>query len=275
MSTVENGYALGHQPEEYDRLRRQARVWEGAAARLLDEVGLAPGARCLDAGCGPGETMRLMAERAGASGLVMGLDADAVLGEMTLAQLHADGHRQCRFLARDLTAEDPIPGGLYDVVYARMVLCHLPERVAVLARLWDAVAPGGHLLIQDVDLRHIGVLPALGSVDAVVQAMLAAFEARRCDVSAGARLAQLFAWAGVGEPDGTDVAGRIEPLATGRAILEQTFRSVLPVLLADGLTSETDAAAMLAALEADAVRHPDRPVLWPLMVGAWKRKART
>ena len=48
-------YALGRTPEEYERLRAQARVWEAATGRLLDQVGLAPGASCLDAGCGPGE----------------------------------------------------------------------------------------------------------------------------------------------------------------------------------------------------------------------------
>ena len=51
-------YALGHTPEEYERLRMQARKWETATGRLLDQVGLGPGASCLDAGCGPGETMR-------------------------------------------------------------------------------------------------------------------------------------------------------------------------------------------------------------------------
>ena len=61
-------YALGHTPEEYDRLRMQARVWEIATGRLLDRVGLTRGTACLDAGCGPGETMRLMAGRTGPAG---------------------------------------------------------------------------------------------------------------------------------------------------------------------------------------------------------------
>ena len=41
----------------------QARAWRPATEALLDHVGLAPGGSCLDVGCGPGETMRLMAER--------------------------------------------------------------------------------------------------------------------------------------------------------------------------------------------------------------------
>jgi ubiquinone/menaquinone biosynthesis C-methylase UbiE len=86
--------ALGHTPEQYERLRTQARVWDAATGRLLDEVGLGPGASCLDAGCGPGETMRAMAERVGPAGRVLGLDADPVIGAMTQAMLHEAGHRQ-------------------------------------------------------------------------------------------------------------------------------------------------------------------------------------
>jgi SAM-dependent methyltransferase len=268
-------YALGHSSEEYDRLRRQARIWEAATGRLLDHVGLAPGARCLDAGCGPGETMRLMAQRVGPAGVVVGIDADSALGEMTLSELHAAGHGCCRFVARDLTDDGPIPGAPYDLVYARLLLFHLPERAAVLARLWDAVAPGGHLVVQDYDLRAVGVLPPLDSVAEIMRVLVAAFVERGCDVHAGANLANVFVQAGVGDPDAGDVAGRVEPLATGRAILEETFCSVLPVALERGITTETDAVATLAALDADATGHPDRPMLWPLLIGAWKRKDRT
>ena len=90
-------------------------------------------------------------------------------------------------------------------------------------------------------------------------------------MSAGARLPQLFVQAGVGAPDGTDVAGRIEPLATGRAIMAGTFRSLLPTALAHGVTTEAGADQVLAAIERDAP-VPRHQVLWPLLIGAWKRK---
>src|ERR1700722_13395901 len=154
-------YALGHTPEEYGRLRARARAWQAPTGRLLDQVGLGPGASCLDAGCGPGETMRLMAERVGATGHVLGVDVDAALGAMTLAMLHDAGHRQCRFQVQDLGSGEQIPGTPFDLVYARLLLFHLPRRVEVLARLWDAVAPGGYLLVQDYELRGISTLPQL------------------------------------------------------------------------------------------------------------------
>jgi SAM-dependent methyltransferase len=267
-------YALGHTPQEYERLRMQARGWEGATGRLLDQVGLAPGASCLDAGCGPGETMRLMAERTGPAGRVLGVDADGPLGAMAVGMLHAAGHRQCTFQVQDLTAGEPLPGAPFDLVYARLLLFHLPQRVEVLARLWDAVGAGGHLLVQDYDLRSISTLPELDWTGEVQRVFAGAFDAVGADVSAGTRLPQLFAQAGIGAPDGTDVAGRIEPLATGRTIVERSFSSVLPAAVAHGVTTEADAAATLAAIDRDATRFPDHALMWPLLIGAWKRKER-
>jgi ubiquinone/menaquinone biosynthesis C-methylase UbiE len=278
MSTAEaqrheRGYALARTPEEYERLRAQARVWESATGRLLDQVGLAVGAACLDAGSGPGETMRMMAQRVGPAGRVVGIDVDGALGATALDALHAAGHRHCRFHRHDLTVDAPIPGAPFDVVYARLLLFHLPERAAVLARLWNAVRPGGHLVVQEYDMRTLGVLPALASIDEMVRVMNGAFIAAGCDVHAGARLPDLFAQAGIGPPDGTDVAGRLEPLAQGAVMLERTFRNVLPAALAHGVTTDSDAADTLAATEDDARRFAERPMLWPLLIGAWKRKA--
>ena len=277
MSTTEvrrpdDRYALGHTAQEYERLRTQARTWAAATGRLLDQAGLAAGASCLDAGCGPGETMRLMAQRVGPAGRVVGIDVDGPLGERAVVMLHDAGHRQCEFQQHDLTGPEPVPGAPFDVVYARLLLFHLPERAAVLARLWDAVAPGGHLVVQDYDLRAAGVLPGLDSLAELKRVIAGAFTAVGCDVSAGARLPVLFAQAGLGAPDGTDVAGRLEPLASGAVLFQDTFRSLLPTALAHGITTEARAAATLDAVSHDASRFADRPLLWPLLIGAWKRR---
>ena len=48
--------------------------------------------------------------------------------------------------------------------------------------------------------------------------------------------------------------------------------SLLPTALAHGITTETAAAAALTAMDRDAHGFADRPVLWPLLIGAWKGK---
>jgi ubiquinone/menaquinone biosynthesis C-methylase UbiE len=277
MSTIEarratDAYALARTPREYERLRAQARAWEAATSRLLDHVALAAGARCLDAGCGPGETMRLMAQRVGPAGRVTGIDVDAPLGAQALTMLHDAGHRQCRFAPLDITADEPLPGAPFDLVYARLLLYHLPERETVLRRLWDAVAPGGHLLIQDYDLRSVSVLPTLDSFEELRRVVVEAFSAAGCDVQTGARLPELFAHARIGAPDGTDVSGRLEPLAEAQPVLTAVYRSVLSTAIAHGITTEQRAAATLSEVGGDVERFPSRPTLWPLLIGAWKQK---
>jgi ubiquinone/menaquinone biosynthesis C-methylase UbiE len=277
MSTLEahratDAYALARTPQEYERLRAQSRAWEAATSRLLDQVALAAGASCLDAGCGPGETMRLMAQRVGPAGRVTGIDVDAPLGAQALTMLHDAGHLQCRFAALDVTADVSIPGAPFDLVYARLLLYHIPERVAVLRRLWDAVTPGGHLLIQDYDIRGVGVLPALESLEELKRVIVEAFSAAGCDVQIGARLPELFAQAGIGAPDGTDVSGRLESLADSQPMLAGVYRSIMSTAIGRGITTEQRAVATLSEIAGDVERFPSRPTLWPLLIGAWKRR---
>jgi ubiquinone/menaquinone biosynthesis C-methylase UbiE len=266
------GYALARAPEEYERLRAQSRVWETATTRVLDEVGLAAGQRCLDAGCGPGETMRLMAERVGPSGSVTGVDVDATLGAAAIAMLRDHGHRQCQFAPVDVTAGAALPGGPFALVYARLLLYHLPERVAVLGRLWDAVAPGGHLVVQDYDVRSTDVEPALETVEEFKRVMTAAFSAAGCDIHVGSRLPELFAQAGIGAPDGTDVAGRLQRLAEAKTLFTGVYGGLLSTAIAHGVTSRQRADRWSSEFARDVERFPDRPALWPLLIGAWKRK---
>ncbi|BCY11988.1 trans-aconitate 2-methyltransferase [Actinoplanes sp. L3-i22] len=260
METTE--YALGHTDEEFERVRAQARLWSADTARLLDRLGLAAGARCLDAGCGPGETMRLMAERVGPTGEVTGIDLDPVISSL------APG----RVIIHDLTADEPVPGGPYDLVHARLLLFHTPRRAEVLRRLWDAVAPGGHLLVQDYDLGAVGLNPSLDIVEEMTALVVAAFGAAGCDVRAGSRLPYLMAEAGIGAPDGTDVAGRLVPAAAGTPILESVYLSLLPVAYAKGLITPPDAEKAIDTLRRETAANPDRYVLLPLLNGAWKRK---
>lgn len=265
-------YVLGRSAQEYERLRAQARIWEEATGRLLDQVELAPGARCLDAGCGPGETMRLLAQRVGPIGRVVGVDVDGTLGAQAHDALRAAGHHQCEFELADVEQDAWLDDAPFDLVFARLLLFHVGDPVAVTRRLWDWVAPGGHLVVQDYDLRPIAVRPSLDSVEEFTRVAVGAFTGAGRDVHIGHRLPLLFAEAGIGAPDGVDVAGRLEPLASGGAMLAGVHRSMLPVAVSLGLTTPERGERWLDELAADVAAHGDHQLLWPLLVGAWKRK---
>ena len=182
LSTTETArphraYALGHTPQEYERLRAQARVWEVATGRLFDQVGLPRGASCLDAGCGPGETMRVMAERVG---------PEAACSASTRTPRSAPWRwRCCTAPATGSAPSAPRPHRRPDPFPARRSTsctrgcCCSTCRSAptVLARLWDAVAPGGHLLVQDYDLRNVSVLPDLDWGEELCRVIIGAFAA--------------------------------------------------------------------------------------------------
>jgi ubiquinone/menaquinone biosynthesis C-methylase UbiE len=272
MSGATTTYVMGRTPEEYERLRQQARVWEPATAALLDRVGLAPGARCLDVGCGPGETMRLMAARVGTTGRVVGLDTDADLGRTAVETLRAAGHGQCSYLEADVERDPDVPDGGFDLVFGRLVLLHLTDAVAALRRMWRWTAPGGHLVIQDYDLRSVGVHPPLPVVDEWRRVFLGTYEAAGRDVLLGARLPALFAEAGIGAPDGTDVVGRLDPLAAAGGMLAGTYRSVSPLAVRLGVVTAGQRDAWLADLSRATAEHGDHSVMWPLLVGAHKRR---
>jgi SAM-dependent methyltransferase len=267
-------YALGHSAGEYERVRAQALAWEPASTALLDRLGVRPGASCLDAGSGPGEVMRLLADRVGPSGRVLGLDVDREQSAIALARLHDNGYQQCAIDVRPLRGDEPVPGGPFDLVFARLLLFHLPERAAALARLWEAVAPGGCLVVQEYNVRSALTLPALPGFEQVKELILDAFQGAGADPDIGARLPLLFAEAGIGSPDGTDVAGLLMPLSRGKGMVLGTARSLLPAALAAGVVTAEAAERMLAVAAQEVEQHPDHQMLWPLLIGAWKYRDR-
>ncbi len=265
-------YVMGRTAAEYARLRAQARTWTDATAALFDTVGLAPGGRCLDVGCGPGETMRLMAERVGPTGRVTGVDVDGDLGRTAAATLAGDGHGQCAFVEGDIERGEPVPDGGFDLVFGRLILLHVADPVAVLRRMWRWTAPGGVLVVQDYDLRGVDVHPSLPVVEQWRRVFLGTFTAAGRDIRLGHRLPSLFAEATGALPDGTVVAGRIDRLAATGGMLAATYQSVTPAAISLGTVTPAEAARFQVDIAHAATANPDHQVLWPLLIGSYRRR---
>ena len=91
----------------------------------------------LDVGCGPGLMTRLAADHGYQA---HGIDHDPAMIDAARRLSRTDS---CRFTVGDLT--QPLPQS--DVVCAASLLCQLPDPEAGLELLWEAVRPGGTLLI--------------------------------------------------------------------------------------------------------------------------------
>src|SRR3954453_6477729 len=126
------GYALDPAwHAERDRLDSLTSLYDPRTLQLCERLGLAAGWHCLDAGAGTGSLATALAERVGPTGTVTALDSDVRF----LAPLESE---RLTVVESDLTGAN-LPIDRFDLVLARLVLEHLPERDRVLAALAGAV----------------------------------------------------------------------------------------------------------------------------------------
>jgi SAM-dependent methyltransferase len=59
----------------------------------------------------------------------------------------------------DITS-DELPGEEFDLIHARLVLLHLPQRAAALKRMIQSLKPGGWLVLEEFDCSWTPVLSA-------------------------------------------------------------------------------------------------------------------
>ena len=265
-------YVLGRTSEEYRRLRMQALALEPATRRVLQQVGLREGMSCLDVGCGTGEVMRLMSEFVGPSGSVTGLDCDGRLGSEAAEVLRATRKSQFRFIECDLESVEEPEGQPFDVTYARLVLIHVRDPLAVLRKMYAWTRPGGCIVVQDFDMRTIGLYPKFGTWGEFERVVFGVFGRAGKDVDIGYRLPAYFAEAGLGVPEGTDVAGFLMSLEQARPMFLAVYTSLLPTALELGITTEAESASFLREIEEAAAGELYYSAFWPLLIGVWKRK---
>ena len=77
-----DAYLLGRGEREEARLIRQIADLSADSAAHLEKVGINPGERVIDLGCGPGGVLGLLAERVGPTGAVLGIERSAHFAEL-------------------------------------------------------------------------------------------------------------------------------------------------------------------------------------------------
>lgn len=144
--TADPGYAFGDSSVAQERLDLLASVFGPPSRAFLSERVTAPPRLAVDLGCGPGNTTRMLREVTGA-GRVVGLDASAAY--VRAAREQAGDGEQPEFMRWD--AASPLPVAAPDVIYARLLLAHLPRPAELAAEWAGQLAPGGQLLLDELE----------------------------------------------------------------------------------------------------------------------------
>ena len=137
-------------------LERMNRFQEPEARALIGDLGLPPGSRGLDVGCGVGLYTLWLAEAAGPGGRVTGIEPNADRVEAARALLGgALSTGRLEFRQGDGTATEAADH-TFDWVWCGDVLHHIRDTPGALKELIRVVRPGGLLIIKESQ-----ALPAL------------------------------------------------------------------------------------------------------------------
>ncbi|UFQ14024.1 MULTISPECIES: class I SAM-dependent methyltransferase [Streptomyces] len=109
----------------------------------VDELGLRPGSRVLDAGCGTGRALPALRDAVGTSGVVLGADLTPA---MLRAAKKAGRDRAGQLLLADV-ARLPLLTESLDAVFGAGLIAHLPHPAENLRELRRVVRPGGLLAL--------------------------------------------------------------------------------------------------------------------------------
>jgi len=264
-------YLLGHSKPEQRRLRRQAEELRQESNSLFDRIGLRSGGRAIDIGCGPQGVLDLLSERVGSTGLVVGIERDDK--SVAAARQFAAGRalKNVKVLQGDAAAVG-LPGDIFDLVHARLVLVNIPNAEAVVGEMVRLARPGGMVASHEADYLPHFCDPPLRAWDRLLEIFKIYSAANGIDLFIGRRTHRLFREAGL-------VNIEVNPLIhvyphghNRRTIFLHFLQNVRDQILDQGLITESEFSELTAELK----QHLDRPdtlVVSHLFFQVWGRKA--
>ena len=263
--SADDGYLLDNrQAEAGQRFGALASLFDASTFRHLTALGLGTGWRVWEVGAGGPTVPAWLAEQAGPDGEVVASDLD------TTWIAGANPPENLRVLRHDV-GSDPPPEGPFDLVHARLVLVHVPQRDQALGAMTSVLRPGGWLVVEEADpaLQPLLCLEDDGAAQQLANRLKTGFRKlmadRGVDLAYGRTLPRHLREAGL-----VDVAADAYFPITGPAVVElerATTEQVRDRLLAAGLATHGEIEQHLAHLSAGLVDLATSP-----MITAWGRK---
>ncbi len=271
-SEASRHYVMGYSDEEVERLRKQAALWRPTTLRFLEDAGITPGMRVLDAGAGAGDVTLLLAEKVGPAGQVIAVDNNPAILDIAWRRVEAAALTNVSFVQGDVTKVEF--EGDFDAIVGRFILQHLRQPVTVLAHLAHFLRPEGIIGFQELDqTRLFYSMPPASLYDQAFFWIREAVGRAGLDPHLGMRLYSLFLDAGLPAPEmRSDAVVGAAPDWLGYEVIAGTVRSLLPLILKFGIATEQEVGidTLAARLQNEIVsqrgmgRGPD-------VISAWTR----
>ena len=250
------------------RLRVLSRLLAPSTGLLIDRIGSITGANAVDLGCGGGDVTLDLARRVGPGGRVWGLDLDAAILDMARAEAKKAGRDNVTFVQANIADEWRMPEA--SLVYARFILTHVPDPQAVLAQARRTLAPGGAILIEDIDMEGRFWDPPSAALTRLTDLYVAAATKRGGDPFIGRKLVGML------ETAGFDIAqsSLVQPFGRDGDIKEMAmldFANIADALVDGGFLGRPEALRLGGEVDAFA-RRADTTISLPRIFQAWARK---
>ena len=152
MTTRDDGYLLDNrQVEAGTRFAALAELFDPVDVPAHGRFGVAPGGRCWEVGAGGRRCRPGWPNGPGRTG-GYSPPTSTCRGWATAIVCRPAGRPppRSRYAATDVGRDDP-PEGLFDLVHARLVLVHVPDRERALRSMAGVLRPGGWLFVEDAD----------------------------------------------------------------------------------------------------------------------------
>jgi ubiquinone/menaquinone biosynthesis C-methylase UbiE len=269
-------YLLGHTEHELRRLDIQGTLYSDITSRAFVEGGLREGMRVLDIGCGTGDVSVTAARIVGPSGSVVGIDRGPAAIESARQRVAAEGTEWATFEVTEL--DDFHRPTEFDAVVGRFILMHQHDPSAVLQSICRSVAIGGPVVMIESWMKVLSSgahsHPHSELYDEIVQWKSAVVRGAKADTAAGGRLRQMYAGAGLPDPE-----CRLEALVAGGPdslyyeYVEQSVRSMLPEARRLGLSGYTEetVSGLGARLRDEVVEIDGSLIAWPVVTAMARR----